>query len=89
MTKKKVAPTDVTTQEVETPEVQVETSPEPKAPRAVPRSTAESPTKLVWAIADAMPGEKRGAVVAACIAQGIATGTARTQYQKWSKAKKE
>jgi hypothetical protein len=51
------------------------------------RSTAESPTKRVWAIADGMPGASRADVVAACVAQGINRNTAGTQYHHWSKAK--
>jgi hypothetical protein len=66
---------------------------EPKAtePKALPekaqprvlKSTTEGPTKRVWAIADTMKGAKRKDVVQACVEAGIATGTARTQYQKW------
>lgn len=48
-------------------------------------STAKLPTKLVWDIADKMPGAKRKEVVEACVAAGIAYGTARTQYQHWFK----
>lgn len=51
------------------------------------RSTAESPTKRVWAIADAMPGATRAEVVAKCVAEGINRNTAGTQYHHWSKAK--
>lgn len=51
-------------------------------------STAEGPTKRVWAIADSMPGAKRKDVIEACRVAGIAYGTARTQYQKWFVAKK-
>lgn len=50
-------------------------------------STAEKPTKKVWAVADSMPGAKRKDVIEACVAQGIAYGTARTQYQHWFKCK--
>lgn len=48
-------------------------------------STTEKPTKKVWVIADSMPGAKRKEVIEACVAQGIAYGTARTQYQHWFK----
>ncbi len=48
-------------------------------------STAEKPTKKVWAIADSMPGAKRKEVIEECVRQGIAYGTARTQYQHWFK----
>lgn len=46
-------------------------------------STVESPVKRVWAIADSMPDAKRKDVIAACVEEGIAFFTARTQYQKW------
>lgn len=48
-------------------------------------STAERPTKKVWHIADSMPGAKRKEVIEECVRQGIAYGTARTQYQHWFK----
>jgi hypothetical protein len=40
----------------------------------------------VWAIADEMKGAARKDVIEACRQQGIAYGTARTQYQAWKKA---
>ncbi|MEJ3960628.1 hypothetical protein WGP40_09865 [Brachymonas sp. G13] len=46
-------------------------------------STIELPTKRVWHIADSMPEAKRKDVIAACVEEGIAFFTARTQYQKW------
>lgn len=52
-------------------------------------STCERPTKKVWDIADAMPKASRKEVMAECVAQGIAYGTARTQYQAWFKASQE
>lgn len=52
-------------------------------------STCERPTKKVWHIADAMPMATRKEVMAECVAQGIAYGTARTQYQAWFKASQE
>lgn len=56
-------------------------------------STVESPTRRVWAIADelhaANPDVRRKDIMAACEAAGIAFFTARTQIQKWMKAKKE
>lgn len=65
---------------------------EPKAPRkptyVAETSTAEGPTKRVWAIADSMPGATRKQVIDACRAACIAFGTARTQYQKWFTANK-
>ena len=51
------------------------------------RSEVESPTKLVWSIADSMPGADRKEVIAACVEQGINKSTAQTQYYRWSKAK--
>lgn len=57
---------------------------------AQPRlSTAIRPTKLVWEIADTMPKASRKEVMAACVAAGVAYGTARTQYQAWFKASQE
>lgn len=58
----------------------------PKAKVSMPKSTAQSPCKLVWHIASAMPGAKREAVIAECVAQGISPNTAKTQYQHWKKA---
>lgn len=63
-------------------------------------STIIRPTKQVWAIADRMYQEAenlandsgqpvvyptRAQVQAECVAQGIASGTARTQFQHWFK----
>lgn len=54
------------------------------------KSTIESPSKRVWEIADQMkaanPNVRRKDVIAACVEQGIAYYTARTQYQLWFKA---
>lgn len=70
----------------------------------VKASTALKPTKLVWAIADAMyeEAERRGEelgqapvypsrkeVQEVCVSQGIASGTARTQFQHWFKQRNE
>ena len=55
---------------------------DPAKPRM---STTPLPTKKVWHIADSMPGAKRKEVIEACVLQGIAYGTARTQYQHWFK----
>lgn len=56
------------------------------------KSTIAGPTKTVWHIADAMkknnPNVRRKDVVEACIANGIATHTALTQYQRWFTAHK-
>lgn len=60
------------------------------AQTAKPRfSTCEKPTKKVWVIADCMPKASRKDVIAECVRQGIAYGTARTQYQAWFKASQE
>lgn len=52
-------------------------------------STCERPTKKVWIIADSMPKASRKEVMAECVVQGVAYGTARTQYQAWFKASQE
>lgn len=52
-------------------------------------STCEKPTKKVWHIADSMPKASRKEVIEECVRQGIAYGTARTQYQAWFKASQE
>ncbi len=58
----------------------------PSAQRA--KSDVESPTKLVWQIADSMPGADRAAVVEACVAAGVNKATASTQFYRWAKAQK-
>jgi hypothetical protein len=58
-------------------------------PERLHKSQIENPVKQVRAIADSMPGARRKDVVAACVAQGIAYFTARTQYQKWRQASRE
>lgn len=52
-------------------------------------SSVIRPTRLVWVIADSMPKASRKEVMAECVAQGVAYGTARTQYQAWFKASQE
>lgn len=65
-----------------------------KAPSApmVHKSSIESPSKTVWAIADMMfasnPSTRRCDVIKECLRVGIATYTARTQYQRWYTARK-
>lgn len=79
------------------PEVQAEEVQQEEAPAPVVKtrnaSTVESPTRKVWAIADELhaenPDVRRKDIMAACEAAGIAFFTARTQIQKWMKAKKE
>lgn len=62
------------------------------------KSSIEKPTKRVWHIADEMHAAAREAGKAApsrkevqdeCVRRGIASGTARTQYQAWKKATDE
>lgn len=65
----------------------------PKAANVnVGRSTVIRPVKLVHVIASKMyeenPNVTRKAVIAECEKAGIATHTARTQYQIWSSARK-
>ena len=54
-------------------------------PRA--KSDVESPTKLVWQLADDMVGASRKDVIAACVAKGVHPSTASTQYSRWNKAR--
>lgn len=73
-------------------------------PGWVKASTVLKPTKLVWAIADELYAlaEKQAAEMGgqphypsrkeiqdACVARGIASGTARTQFQHWFKQRNE
>lgn len=51
-------------------------------------SEIERPCDRVWAIAEAMQGERRKDIIAACVDQGVAYYTARTQYQHWFTAQK-
>lgn len=62
------------------------------------KSSIEKPTKRVWHIADEMmdaattaskPLPSRKEVQDECVRRGIASGTARTQYQAWKKARDE
>jgi hypothetical protein len=58
----------------------------------VKASSIPKPTKQVWFIADEMvaanPQVTRKEVQAECVKRGIASGTARTQYQAWLTARK-
>ena len=61
-----------------------------KGDREVPivRQLADvGPVSRVWVIANAMPGAKRAAVMAACKRAGINANTAKTQYQLWQYAR--
>lgn len=51
-------------------------------------STVVSPCKLVWDIAGEMEGSPRKDIIAACQLAGVAFYTARTQYQKYTEAKR-
>jgi hypothetical protein len=57
----------------------------PSEPRA--KSEVESPTKLVWEIADSMPGASRNEIVDACVKRGVNKSTAGTQFYRWQKAR--
>lgn len=61
-------------------------------------SSVAKPTKFVWHVADEMneraiaagqPAPTRKQVQDECIRRGVASGTARTQYQAWKKANDE
>lgn len=54
----------------------------------VRKSSVEKPTKRVWHIAESMKGARRKDVIEACVNEGIAYYTARTQYQLWYTASK-
>lgn len=72
--------------DADTPDQEDAAAPEQESPTvAEPHnaSIVESPVKRVWEIADSMPDARRKDVIAACVDQGVAFYTARTQYQKW------
>jgi hypothetical protein len=67
-------------------------------PGWVHASSVMKPTKMVWAIADEMYAAAEAAgkeppsrkeVQAECVRRGIASGTARTQFQHWFKCRNE
>lgn len=67
-------------------------------PGWVHASSVQKPTKLVWVIADEMYAEAQNAgkpmptrkeVQDECVRRGIASGTARTQFQHWFKVHNE
>lgn len=74
-----------------------EAIPAPKAPKAAKSGTRvvhetssiEKPCDVVWRIAGEMEGAARKDVVKACEEAGVATNTARTQYQRWFTAQKK
>lgn len=47
------------------------------------KSTIDSPVRIVWELAEANPGARRSEVIRLAEAAGVATYTARTQYQRW------
>lgn len=52
------------------------------------RSKIDGPVSRVWGICAGMPQASRKDQVAACVAQGIALNTARTQSSLWAAAEK-
>lgn len=54
----------------------------------IAHSRVQGATKRVWDIADSMKGRARRDILEACREQGIASGTAATQYQRWKSANK-
>lgn len=50
-------------------------------------SDIESPSEVVFGLADTMVGAKRKEVVDAAIAKGVTPNTARAAYQHWRKAR--
>lgn len=64
------------------PEVDL-TKKEVKKVEKVNKSTAAKPCSLVLDICEQRKGAKRKEVLAACVEQGVAYYTARTQYQQW------
>lgn len=70
------------------------TGPSPSGTRA--KSEVESPTKLVWKIADesgvdpaTMDKAARAKLIEQCEAQGVNKSTAQTQLYRWAKARSE
>lgn len=62
-----------------------------KTTSAIPhlgKSTVENPCRVVFDTADSMKGATRKEVIVACIGKGVATATAKTQYQRWFTASK-
>lgn len=57
-------------------------------PEPIRASSVIKPTKMVWMVADRNPNARRKDVIALCEQMGIATHTARTQYQLWYSARK-
>lgn len=61
-------------------------------PPVVAKSTVADPVHFVWDTADKMraadPKARRCEIVAFCIKSGVATHTARTQFQRWHEAQK-
>lgn len=53
------------------------------------KSEIKDPCHLVWDMADKMKGSRRKDIIAACVEQGVAFYTARTQYQLWFQSNKK
>lgn len=51
------------------------------------KSEVGSPCRAVWELAETMWGARRKDIIQACVDNGIAYATARTQYQSFYKAK--
>lgn len=51
------------------------------------KSDVESPSAIVWALADAEPKGARKDIVAAAVAKGVTINTANAAYQHWRKAR--
>lgn len=47
------------------------------------KSIIENPCAFVWNMAQNMKGARRKDVINACVNEGVAYYTARTQYQQW------
>lgn len=81
---------EASSEEEELTEEEIESLPVITIDGRLRKSTIESPSKRVWEIAEQMkaenPNVRRKDVIAACVEQGIAYYTARTQYQLWYKA---
>lgn len=55
----------------------------------VRESSVTRPCKLVWELADTHKGKPRKDIIAMAVSMGVATNTARTQYQAWYSLNKD
>lgn len=60
-----------------------------RAPRRISRPGEMTTTGRVWEICDQMAKQGRTEIITACILEGIAPGTAATQYAKWNRARNQ